>query len=637
MEFPITYLGVHRDICNIGHVVKLYVDRVKPGIDNYLKSKFMESKKNKIYSYIKRCILFSLTIFFIHACNLEIWQPKINPQSQIIGSISSDTTTFNYALNESNHKIFDLIYQGLVRDNPITGEIESALAASWQFSEDKKQIIFTLRKDLKWSDGESLTVEDVVFTYNEIYLNKEIPTSYRDSLRIGETQALPTVKKIGDFQVEFSISEPFAPFLSNVDLPILPAHALQKSVRTKDSEGKLQFLYTWGTNTPPAQLIVNGPYLLESYIPGTQFIFRRNPYYWKKDKQGNHLPYIERIICAIIESKDTALLKFRSGELDYINVSPEYFSLLKHEEKRGRFTIYNSGIRYSVTFMSFNLNQGRRGEKPLVEPKKSRWFNNVRFRQAIAYAIDRKTIINNVYRGLGQELNSQIPVQSPYYLSLEKAGSKVYEYNPKQAKKLLLLARFKYNNRGQLLDVDNNAVRFTLLTNASDITQQAMAAQIKQYLSQIGIQLDFQPIVLNALINQVTNSLEWEAMLLSFNSSNEPNDDVSFWSPEQSFHLFNKKPQLDQPHLEGREVADWEKKIGQLYIQGARELNRDKRREIYAEVQQIIQEYLPAIFLVNPYSMLAVRNRFDRIQYSALEGIFWNIDELKIKKDFFKG
>ncbi|NER49661.1 MAG: ABC transporter substrate-binding protein, partial [Symploca sp. SIO1A3] len=544
--------------------------------------------------------------------------------------ILSDPKTFNYALSQESPNVFVLINEGLITENPITGETEPALVQSWKVSEDKLKIEFTLRKGLKWSDGEPLTVDDVVFTYNDIYLNEEIPTDARDILRVGQSRKLPTVRKLDNRRVEFTVPEPFAPFLGSIGLPILPAHTLREFVENKDADGKPLFLSTWGVDTPPEQIIVNGPYQLESYLTNQRIIFRRNPYYWQRDEEGNQQPYIERIIWQIVESQDTSLLQFRSGGLDYIAVSPEYFSLLKRQEKQGNFVIDNGGPAYGTTFISFNLNQGSRNGKPLVNPIKSRWFNTVEFRQAVAYAIDRQTMINNTFRGLGELQNSPISIQSPYYLSPEE-GLPVYEYNPDKAKELLTSAGFKYNAQEQLLDAEGNRVRFVLITNAGNKTREAMAAQIKQDLSKIGIQVDFNPIAFGTLVDKLSNTLDWECYLLGFTGGNEPNSGSNVWSVEGGLHTFNQKPQTGQPVITGREVADWEQKISELYISAAQELDKEKRKELYGETQRLTQEYLPMIYLVNPLSLAAVRDRIQGVKYSALGGVTWNIHELTVE------
>jgi peptide/nickel transport system substrate-binding protein len=571
-------------------------------------------------------VIFCLTTLFLSSCGVN---PSPINESRLVQAILSDPKTFNAVLSQESPNIFGLTYEGLVTENPLTGEIEPALAESWTISEDKLSIIFTLKNDLKWSDGEPLTVDDVVFSYNQLYLNEEIPSNARDSLRIGESKALPIVEKVDNLQVKFTIPEPFAPFLESTGLSILPKHILEEKVTKKGADGEPIFLSFWGVDTPPDQLIVNGAYKLKDYTTSQRIIFTKNPYYWQKDENENSLPYIEEVVWEIVESTDTSILQFRSGSLDSISVSPEYFSLLKREENRGNFTIFNGGAAYGTTFMSFNLNRGSRDGKPLVDPIKSQWFNNVNFRKAIAYGINRERMINNIYRGLGEEQNSPISVQSPFY-DPTIIG---YEYNPELAKKLLLQEGFTYNEEGTLLDIQNNQVRFTLLTNAGNRIRESLGSQIKQDLSQIGITVDFTPIAFNVLVDKLSNSLDWEAHIIGFTGGNEPNGGANLWFPDGNLHLFNQKPQPGRPPIQGRIIADWEAEIGDLYIEGAKELDLEKRKKIYNKTQQLAVEYLPLIYLVNPYSLAAVRNRIEGVEYSALGGAFWNIERLKITND----
>jgi peptide/nickel transport system substrate-binding protein len=573
--------------------------------------------------------IIALTAITITSCHPSNFKSKSAQIPQLVTSILSDPKTFNYALSSEFPNIFSLTYEGLTIQNPITGDIEPNLAESWETTDDNLGFIFTLRSGLKWSDGQPLTVDDVVFTYNEIYLNEAIPTDARDILRIGESRSLPNVQKIDNRRVKFTTPEPFAPFLGSLGIPILPAHSLKESIKTKDQEGKPIFLSKWGVDTPVDEIVVNGPYKLESYHTSQRVIFQRNPYYWRQRLEGESQPYIERIVWPIVESTDTSLLQFRSGSLDTIGVTPDYFSLLKKQEKQGNFTIYNGGPATGTSFVFFNLNKGKKDGKPLVNPIKSRWFNTVEFRQAVAYAIDRQTMINNSFRGLGQTQDSPITIQSPFYLS-PKEGLKTYDYNPEKAKALLKKSGFQYNDQGKLLDAQGNSIRFTLLTNAGNKIREAMGAQIKQDLGQIGMEVDFTPLAWNTYIDKLSNTLDWDASLLGLTGGLEPNSGANVWSPEGGLHMFNQKPQAGQKPIEGWEIAPWEAKIGQLYIQAARELDPAKRKAIYAETQKITQENLPFIYLVNPYSLSAVRNKFTGIQYSALGGAFWNIHEIKI-------
>ena len=585
---------------------------------------------------IRRSFLLIITLIVaiaLSGCNPTEMRTTAAQVPQIVARVPGDPQTFNYALNQSSPNVFGFIYEGLVAENGETGKLEPALAESWKISEDNLKIIFTLRPNLKWSDGKPLTVDDVVFTYNNIYFNEQIPTDIRDILRIGKSKALPQVQKLDNRRVEFTVPEPFAPFLRFAGgLVILPEHALRQAIETKNQAGKPQFLSTWGTDTDPQKIVVNGPFMLESYTVNQRVVFRRNPYYWRKDTQGNSLPYIERLIWQIVESPDTALIQFRSLGLDLLEIGPASFQLLKREEDRGNFKIYDGGPDFGTNFLCFNLNKGRRNGKPLVDPIKSRWFNNVAFRQAVAYGINRQALLNNIYRGLGELQNSPISVQSPYYLS-PKAGLKVYNYAPDKAKELLRGAGFKYNNRGQLTDADGNRVRFTLISQAGNRTVDAIGSQIKQDLSKIGIQVDFNPIDFAVMVDKITNTLEWESYFGLITGGVEPYSGANVWSPDGGFHPFNQKPQPGQPPIEGREVADWEAEIGRLYIEGGRELDEAKRKEIYAETQRLAQEYLPFIHLVNPLALAAIRDRVEGTKFSALGGTLWNIYELKEAKE----
>jgi peptide/nickel transport system substrate-binding protein len=546
------------------------------------------------------------------------------PNNQLVQAVLSDPKTFNAVLSAESPNIFGLTYEGLLTENPITGKKEPALAESWKVSADQLKIIFTLREGLKWSDGQPLTVDDVIFSYNELYLNPDIPNNYRDGLRIGKNGEFPIITKLDERRVEFKIPEPFAPFLDSTALPILPAHILRNKLQ-KDKDGKLKFLSTWGIDTPPDDIVVSGPYKLKQYITGQRIIFEKNPYYWKKDKDGKPLPLIDEVVWAIVESQDTSLLQFRSGGLDSIGVSPEYFSLLKKEEQRGNFTIYNGGPAYGTNFLTFNLNRGKRNGKPLVDPIRSAWFNNLKFRQAIAYGINRQRMINNIYRGLGELQNSPMSVQSPYY-DKSLVG---YDYNPEKARQLLLAAGFKYNAEGRLLDAQGNVVKFILSTNAGNKIREAMGAQIKEDLDKLGIQVDYSPIAFGVLVDKLSNSLDWEAVILGFTGDNEPHA-PNIWYVDGNLHMFNQAAQPPSQPISGRVVDDWEQKIADLYVAGARELDPEKRQVIYNEAQELISQYLPFIYLVNPFALGAVRNCFgEDIQYSALGGAFWNLEELQ--------
>ena len=577
-------------------------------------------------------VLMGALAIALQGCNPTQFATEAAQIPRLVSSDLGDPKTFNTVMSQEANATLGLIYEGLIGQNGLTGELEPGLAESWEISDDQRRIVFTLRPDLQWSDGEPLTVDDVVFSFNEVYFNEKIPSGERDILRVGSQGLFPAVTKVGDRQVEFVAPEAFAPLLRYAGvISLLPKHALEASIQQTDEQGNPRFISLWGTETPPEEIISNGPYRLAAYQPGERIILERNPYYWRKGDDGAAQPYIERFVLQIVESPDTAMMQFRSGGLDVLSVPANYFALIKREEERGNFTIYNGGPALSTTFLSFNLNQASRAGQPLVDPIKSRWFNTLEFRQAIAHAIDRPSMINSIYQGLGAPQDSPIYKQSPYYLSPE-AGLPVYDYDPDRAKDLLEQGGFRYTSQGRLQDAEGNPIRFTLITNAGNKIREAMGAQIKQDLDRIGITVDFQPIAFNTLVAKLADSLDWEAHILGFVGGGvEPDSARNIWSVDGTLHAFNQTGSAGET-LEGRQVADWEQRIADLYVAGSQELDEDKRRVIYAETQTLAQEYLPFIHLVNPLSLSAVRNDIQDVQFSSLGGSLWNVYELKIER-----
>jgi len=119
----------------------------------------------------------------------------------------------------------------------------------------------------------------------------------------------------------------------------------------------------------------------------------------------------------------------------------------------------------------------------------------------------------------------------------------------------------------------------------------AMAAQIKQQLSKIGIQVDLNPINFNILVDKLDNSLDWECYLLGFTGGVRPNSGSNLWSPEGGSHSF-KKPQAGRPPIEGRSCR-LGGGSGDLYIQAAQELDEEKRKAIYQKRRALLNKICP--------------------------------------------
>ena len=579
-----------------------------------------------------RLVFLSLLLCWgLLSCGLS---PRSVERPYLLVSALGDPATFNYYLSNDNgsRTVLGPTMTGLTRLDSETLEWVPELAEEWEVLDDGLRIVFTLLPDLQWSDGEPLTIEDVRFTFEDVIFNDSIPTSSRDVMRIGESQTLPQVRVIGDRQIEFVLPEPFAPFLQVVGTPILPKHLLASSIEERDSTGAPLFLKKWGLDTPMDELVSNGPYVLTAYIPNQRVEYRPNPYYYKRSESGEVLPKIPRFVRQIVASQDNQLLQFRSGSLDVYNLRGSDFQLLKQEEDSGNFTIYNLGPTLDNSFFCFNQSTGRNPQtgKPIVDPVKSRWFRDVTFRQAVSYAVNRQQLIDSVLRGLGAPQISPISPASPFHLSAEDGSLPVYTYDPERAKQLLLEVGYSYNSQGRLLDPEGNLVRFTLNTNVGNNEREAIGALIDADLDRIGITVDFVPIEFGTLVTKLSNTFDWEAVMLSLGGGGtEPNSGANVWRSTGKLHMWNPQGSSGQEVLD-RQVTDWERELDEIFSQGTKELDFDKRKQLYDRFQVIVQEQLPLIGTVNPLSLVAVRDRVLGADPKPILGELWNLEELEI-------
>jgi peptide/nickel transport system substrate-binding protein len=330
--------------------------------------------------------------------------------------------TFNplFADDSDSLSLAGCLMATLIRINRQTQKTELELAESATWSPDGRVMTARLRPDIRFSDGQPLTVEDILFTFQVIY-DPNIASSIRDLLQRGGEKI--DVEKVDDRTVRFTFPGPYAAadrLFSGVH--ILPKHVLERPYR----EGK--FESAWGLSTPPEQVIGLGPYRLQAYEQGQRTVLVRNPHYWKRAAGGAPLPYLDRIDFLIIPDKSARLLKFQQGELDLLQaLRPEDVEALRTLLDRGEVVVYDLGPSLITDFLWFNLNPGtdprlktqdprpqtnnngpatsnQRPATKYVDPVKLAWFSDTRFRQAIAYAINRQEIVDVVFSGAATPL-----------------------------------------------------------------------------------------------------------------------------------------------------------------------------------------------------------------------------------------
>ncbi|MEL7475573.1 MAG: ABC transporter substrate-binding protein, partial [Cyanobacteria bacterium J06555_12] len=132
------------------------------------------------------------------------------------------------------------------------------------------------------------------------------------------------------------------------------------------------------------------------------------------------------------------------------------------------------------------------------------------------------------------------------------------------------------------------------------------------------------------LDQKLTTTFDWEAVMLSLGGGGtEPNSGANVWRSTGNLHLWNPTGRNGQA-LEGREVTDWERELDAIFSQGTKELEFDRRKELYDRFQIIVQEQLPLIGTVNPLSLVAVRDRVLGADPRPILGELWNLEELQV-------
>ena len=530
----------------------------------------------------------------------------------------SEPLTLNLALAKDTGSVdvLEPLFEGLTEISWLTDQIEPALAESWTHSNDGLTWTFSLRKDVTWHDGTPFTAHDVDFTFNRIIYNEEIDATARatfnfrflDEATGTWTEAKMTVTTLDDYTVECVLPVPFAPFLRYMTTAIYPKHILEQHV----DDGT--FASVWDLDTDPTEVIGTGPFSIERYDPGDRVVLQRNPSYWLKDDAGNNLPYLDKIVQLIVPDLRAELAKFESGETDFHGVLGEEFANLEPLQAKGNFTIYRRGPNFGSTFLTFNMNPGANPDtkKPYVVPNKLKWFQNTRFRQAVAYSINKDMIIRDVQHGLGYPQWSSV---SPAAGDFHNPDVRRYEYNVAEANRILdNLGWMDTDGDGVREDETGNAVAFSLVTADNSVSERT-GMIIQQGLEDIGIEMDHKLIEFGDLVFRLDTSYEWEAAVVGFSGATDPHGGIVLWHSSESLHLWYP----NQP----RPATDWEAEIDDLYVRASQELDHSERVALYHRAQEIAAENVPLIYTTHRERLSAVRNIFGNTT-PTLYG-FWDI------------
>ena len=518
----------------------------------------------------------------------------------------SEPLTLNLAIatDTGSSGVLGHLFEGLTEISWLTDEVEPLLAESWTHSDDGLTWTFSLRKDVTWHDGTPFTAHDVEFTFNRIIYNEEIDSSDRatfnfrflDEATGTWTEAGMTVTALDAYTVQCVLPVPFAPFLRSMNTSIYPKHILEPYV----DDGT--FNDVWDIDTDPAEVIGTGPFTIERYVPDERVVFSRNPDYWLKDGAGNSLPYLDKIVHVIVPDLETGLVRFKDGDSDTHGVLGEEFAELEPLQAEGNFTIYKRGPGFGSTFLVFNMNPGANQDtgQPYVSPNRLKWFQNTQFRRAVAHSVDKDAIIRDVQHGLGSPQWSSI---SPAAGDFHHPNVRRYEYDIAEARRILDdLGWVDTDGDGIREDDAGNTIAFSMITNTQNSVRERVGMIIQQDLKKIGIRADFRLIEWKPFVSRLTESYDWEAVIIGLTGGADPHSGINVWHSSENLHLWY--PNQPQP------ATDWEAEIDSLYIRASQELDRSERIALYHRAQEIAAENLPLIYTTHSERLTAVRNVF---------------------------
>ncbi len=528
--------------------------------------------------------------------------------------------TFNYLLAADEYSIvaaFFTITSRLVDFDHRTQKYIPGLAETWTTAADGRTVDIKLREGLKFSDGNDLTTDDVIFTLTALYDERTQSPAFRDAMLV-DGKPIAT-KKVNDREMQMIFPQPVASVENYlVLLGVLPSHTLDADFKA----GKMA--EAWKINAPPASIVSSGAFVIEAATPGERIEYARNPHYWKKDTQGTQLPYIDKLAIEIIPDPNNTFVRLSQGSLDLAD-RIRANDLNEFTKTPGDMRAFDAGPGLAIDHLWFNLNTVDGGGKPLANQTKRAWFSDKRFRQAVATAIDRDSITSVTLQGLASPLHGFVSPANRVWINPNLLK---IEYSTAKADQLLMEAGFKKGGTTEaplLTDAQNNPVEFTLVVPAENEARKLMAAVIQQDLARVGIKLQVVPIEFAAVTERWTKSFDYDAILLGLSQTDiEPSSYQRFLVSSAGAHQWHLKQKTPS--------TEWEARIDKLFAEQSVEPDQAKRLAVFSEIQTIMRDEMPVIPLAARHVVAAAHNRVGNFSPSSIFPYsIWNVDELFVK------
>lgn len=377
------------------------------------------------------------------------------------------------ATDSSSSEIASFLFNGLVKYDKESKDIVGDLAKKFYFIDDRR-VIFELREDVLWHDGEHFDAEDVLFTY-ETLISDKISSPYSAGFRF-----VKSVKILDKYRVEVLYTKPYFKALETWMMGILPQHILENETNLMGSNFNINPIGT-------------GPYRLESLE------FSKNILLSAFDDYFEGRAKIDKISFHVIADPTTRFLMLKSSQVDIGSIEPMGYERQLNKKFFDNYKLYEK-ITLSYTYLGFNL----RLEK----------FQNPDVREALSLAIDREEIVEILF------FNHAQICRGPFL-----PGTKAYNSDVALPKHNIIKAKALLKKAGY---DSENPLRFEIATsNATPI--RPYAAEILQHqLKKVGVEVRLRVMEWQAFLNMVVFPHKFDTVLLGWGLSPTP-DPYLFW------------------------------------------------------------------------------------------------------------
>ncbi len=562
------------------------------------------------------------------AAAAEAPAPTIAPTDAPEGGGSVSWTRFAEAnpvfhpveAQSNQYSFFYLLFGQLVRLDLSDASLQTItpdLAEAWEISADATVFTFKLRKDVKWQDGRPFTADDVVYTATWGAENKNAYIGFSPAwfvlkgqadvqascdadvsvaAKCGGASKFDGVKKLDDYTVQFTLDKPNVTFLRSLaDAPssIMPLHLLAGQTADQINKGNFK-------NKSP---IGTGPFTLGQIVPDQYMEFIANPAYFKG------APKLEKVIYKQV-TPETALAQIETGELDIIlNAGASNYERLSKIDILDTRVLPAPGIFTIVPHVESQSDRTRLNKELSLDlPPLNFDFSDKRVRQAMYYAIDRRTINDELFGGRNKIL------WNPPGFKADYPGLNQYEYSPAKAKELLAAAE-----KDKTVDLDKKMV-FYYANELGDGAK--LAPIIKQQLEDVGFKVELNGVAIDAWEKVVTDDSQRGTYDVGFSAGG-----AEGLGPNRS-QIYFKCGAEPLQNQSGYYNCDLRK----LFEKALTQANPVEQDKTYAEIAKLLNDEAPQLYLwqlagvhpVNKRVQNATVPAFER--YATMSAYEWSVN-----------